>query len=106
MHQSTYLLLVQEGKRGQSNDPEPQLIAEAIAAFAHNRRIQAPSPLDRQVITAIAMVGISPVFDRFTVTLDLLQAVGIGSYPTQPTVVLKEWDQWQTVAPSFSVSRH
>ncbi|KAH9169956.1 hypothetical protein EDB89DRAFT_1980814 [Lactarius sanguifluus] len=43
--QNEILLLVQEDKRHMdSSDPEPQLIAEAIAAFAANNRTRQQTP--------------------------------------------------------------
>jgi hypothetical protein len=55
------LLLVQ--KLSSTNDPEPQLIAEAIAAFQENNRVRDSDdldPLDRMDIPCITMVGTLP----------------------------------------------
>jgi len=91
MSESEYLLLVQEDKRGTNRtDPEPQLIAEAIAAFYQNnlrRRLAGHPPMNSQTIPGITMVGVVPVFYRIPITVELVQCVQAGSFPTQPTIV-------------------
>ncbi|KIM92408.1 hypothetical protein PILCRDRAFT_810464 [Piloderma croceum F 1598] len=77
MDRSSYLLLVQEDKRHlETVDPEPQLIAEAIAA-----------PLDIKIMAGITMTGTAPTFFKIPVTLELIKAVQRGEYPATPTVV-------------------
>ena len=86
------LLLVQEDKRHMENsDPEPQLIAEAIAAFAANNQIRqstlAHPPLPSKVMAGITMKGTAPTFYKIHVTTNLVTSVGGGVYPDAPTVV-------------------
>ncbi|KAF8889242.1 hypothetical protein BD779DRAFT_1379576, partial [Infundibulicybe gibba] len=74
------------------NTPEPQLIAEAIAAFRQNNRarhFRCLPPLESQVFPAITMVGTVPTFYKITITLDLLLAVEAGVYPEGATIVHK-----------------
>ena len=81
------LLLVQEDKRHEERkDPEPQLIAEAIAAFQANntRRTRV---LGQDAIDAKVMLGSSPTFYKIPVTKELAHAVALGQFPATPTVV-------------------
>ncbi|KIM72895.1 hypothetical protein PILCRDRAFT_829497 [Piloderma croceum F 1598] len=91
MDRNGYLLLVQEDKRHlETVDPEPQLIAEAIAAVQSNNRTRNLSglePLDIKVMAGITMTGTSPTFFKIPVTLELIEAVQRGEYPATPTVV-------------------
>ncbi|KIJ47466.1 hypothetical protein M422DRAFT_28800 [Sphaerobolus stellatus SS14] len=86
------LLLVQEDKRHMdSSNPEAQLIAEAIAAFDSNnhtreRTLSLP-PLQSKVTPGITMKGTAPTFYKIPVTTALVDAVGMGMYPQQETVV-------------------
>ncbi|PPQ86429.1 hypothetical protein CVT25_008087 [Psilocybe cyanescens] len=88
-----FLLLVQEDKRVASyEDPEPQVIAEAIAAFYQNnlrRRLSGLQPLAFKYIPAIAMIDTAPVFYRIPVTTMLLDALATASYPQEETTVLR-----------------
>ncbi|EPQ56934.1 hypothetical protein GLOTRDRAFT_37590 [Gloeophyllum trabeum ATCC 11539] len=86
------LLLVQEDKRHlDQSDPEPQLVAEAIAALYHNNRIRVQAlgvpALESRVIPGIIMKGTMPTFYRIPVTTELVRAVQMGEYPEQETVV-------------------
>ena len=86
------LLLVQEDKRHkESKDPEPQLIAEAIATFQTNNtrrtRVLGQDPIDRKVIPGITLKGTSPIFYKIPVTTKLAQSVALGLYPATPTIV-------------------
>ena len=87
------LLLVQEDKRWkESKDPEPQLIAEAIAAFQTNStrtRIlgQGHSPVVHKVMLGITLRGTFPVFYKIPVTIQLAQCVAQGVYPAERTIV-------------------
>ena len=87
------LLLVQEDKRHlESKDPEPRLIAEAIAAFQfNNSRLKrlGRQPLTQKTIPGITMVGSTPTFYKVTVTQDLIDAIQVGEYPGTPTTVHK-----------------
>ncbi|KAF5353350.1 hypothetical protein D9756_007804 [Leucocoprinus leucothites] len=84
------LLLVQEDKRfkeGEGVDPEAQLIAQAVAAFAFNNEQRAKAdmePLDGKIMPGITMVGTTPTFYKIPVTRALLQHVAQGTYPPEP----------------------
>lgn len=85
------LLLVQEDKRHmEPKDPEPQLIAEAIAAFQYNNsalKKRGLQPLAQRTIPGITMIGSTPTFYKITVTQDLIAAIQVGQYPETPTIV-------------------
>ena len=79
-----FLLLIQVDKRHkESKDPQPQLIAEAIAAS----RILGHGSIGAKVIPGIILVGSSPTFFKIPVTSELAQAVESGEYPIAPTIV-------------------
>ncbi|KAJ7668033.1 hypothetical protein B0H17DRAFT_226209, partial [Mycena rosella] len=88
------LLLVQAAKRLDNNaDPEPQVIAEAIAAFQRNnfireRELHLPV-LDQMVIPAMTMHGTLPTFYKITVTAALDAAVKTGVFPAAATTVYR-----------------
>jgi hypothetical protein len=91
---SEILLLVQEDKTHiNPADPEPQLIAEAIAAFQHNNstRVQEllVEPQEIQMILGITMIGTFPRFYKIQVTADLDRCVRFGHYPATQTVVYR-----------------
>ncbi|KAK2464807.1 hypothetical protein APHAL10511_003225 [Amanita phalloides] len=92
MDGSDILLLVQEDKRHlDGSDPEPQLIAEAIAAFYNNnntrvRALGLPT-LQNKVIPGITMKGTMPTFYKIPITTELVRAVQLGEYPAHETVV-------------------
>ncbi|KAL1681495.1 hypothetical protein EV122DRAFT_205562 [Schizophyllum commune] len=69
---------------GLSQDPEPALMACAIAAFQHNNYVRtshgAP-PLDIMTIPCVAFVGTRPVFYLVPVTLMLSKAAMLGLSP-------------------------
>ena len=90
---SMILLVVQEDKTAFfSKDPEPQIIAEAIATFQHNNRkrtdLDLPQ-LDIMTIPCITMVGTRPFFYQIPVTQQLSSCVATGQFPSQPTVVTR-----------------
>ncbi len=88
---STILLVVQEDISS-ARDPDPQVIAEAIATFQCNNRIRArlaESELDSMTIPCIAMIGTRPIFYLVPVTRKLSEAVSTGQHPLSPTVVKK-----------------
>lgn len=91
MDANGYLLLVLEDKRHlEIMDPVPQLIAAAIAAVQSNNRnrdLRSLDPLDVKVMAGITMTGTSPTFFKIPVTLELIEAVQRGEYPTATTVV-------------------
>jgi hypothetical protein len=85
------ILLIQEDKRHlETKDPEPQLVAEAIAAFAENnrtrKRLNQPL-LDSKIMPGIIMVGTAPVFYKIPVTAALEGCVINGIYPQATTTV-------------------
>ncbi|KAL5480551.1 hypothetical protein ACEPAI_1821 [Sanghuangporus weigelae] len=85
-------LLVQEDKRHMEGfDPEPQLIAEAIAALTANNRTRVRTlslpPLHSKVMPGITLTGTTPTFYKIPVSIDLVTAVQGGVYPQQETVV-------------------
>jgi hypothetical protein len=88
------LLLVQEDKCLENPaDPEPQLIAEAIAAYQCNnltreRDLYLPR-LDEMVFPAITLVGTFPTFYKIKITAGLNDAVVSGTFPGIETVVFR-----------------
>ncbi|CAA7268341.1 unnamed protein product [Cyclocybe aegerita] len=93
MNDLELLLLVQEDKRLSSDeDPEPQVIAKAIAAFYQNnlrRKQSGLQPLPSKYIPAITMIGTAPIFYRIPVTTMLLEALATATYPRGETTVLR-----------------
>ena len=87
------LLMIQEDKTILNpKDPEPQVIAEAIAAFQTNNRILRDlgfNTLNRMVIPCVTMVGTFPHFYLVPVTTELSMGVKVGTYPSEETVVTK-----------------
>ncbi|TEB23377.1 hypothetical protein FA13DRAFT_1420359 [Coprinellus micaceus] len=87
------VLLVQEGKRQTSpgEDPEPQLIAAAVAAFTLNIRNRVENlgipPLPSKLFAGISLTGTAPVFYKINVTAELVTAISGGGYPETLTVV-------------------
>ncbi|KAH8998675.1 hypothetical protein EDB92DRAFT_1933054 [Lactarius akahatsu] len=86
-----YLLLVQEDKYHLSkDDPEPQLIAGAIAAFYEiNRALKAAGlpKLQSKTFAGITMVGTTPTFYKIPVTNEILISLATSQYPSQVTTV-------------------
>ena len=85
------VLLVQEDKRHLDKlDPEPQLIAEAIATFQRNKRrlsrMGLPMP-NQMTIPGITIIGTAPTFFKISITSALVKAVETGIYPSQDTIV-------------------
>jgi hypothetical protein len=93
LNEDEVVLLVQEDKRFMSDaDPEPQLVAEAIAAFQCNNirreRRLGPQSLEEVTIPGVVMVGAHPTFYKVRVTSELADAVMGGRYPRHRTEVL------------------
>jgi hypothetical protein len=90
---NTSLLLLQEDKTNESfKDPEPQVIAEAIAAFQENNRIRSKrflNPLDMMIFPCITMRGTFPVFYLVPITKNLSDCIKEGKYPERETTVLR-----------------
>lgn len=88
------LLLLQEDKRLTSmENPEPQVIAEALAAFALNNRkrerdLNLP-PCNSIIFPCLTMIGTTLTFYKITVTAALSKAVQTGTYPEAETCVLR-----------------
>jgi len=93
MDDNEILLLVQEDKRATSiKDPEPQVIAEAIAAFALNNKTRQKynlQPCNEAVIPAMTMTGTYPIFYKIPITTQLSQAIQQGTYPQTETRILR-----------------
>ncbi|KAI0291681.1 hypothetical protein BC826DRAFT_469341 [Russula brevipes] len=92
MDDNEIFLLVQDDKCGFSKDPEPQVIAEAIAAFVLNNKTREKrnlQPHNRAVIPAITLTGTCPTFYKIPVTTQLSQAVQQGTYPPTETRILR-----------------
>ncbi|KAI9573420.1 hypothetical protein HD554DRAFT_868673 [Boletus coccyginus] len=93
MDDNEILLLLQENERLTSmKDSEPQVIADAIAAFALNnwkRERDFHLPLRNSItFPGLTLVGTSPVFYKITVTATLSHAVQTGTFPEIETRVL------------------
>jgi hypothetical protein len=90
---STILLVLQEDKTiFYPSDPEPQVIAEAIAAYQHNnqrRERMGLSTLNTMTVPCITMTGTRPTFYLVPVTQELSDAVITGQWPKVETKVLK-----------------
>jgi hypothetical protein len=87
------LLLLQEDKKLGNDDPEPQVIAEAIAAFQYNNyrreRYIRKRKLEEMIFPCITMVGTFPIFYLVPVTRTLSDSVITGQYPPIKTTVLR-----------------
>lgn len=74
-------------------DPEPQLIAQAIAAyqrnnFVRNRVLHIPT-LNEITLLGITLVGTSPTFYKIKITAELNDAVMGGTFPANGVVVYR-----------------
>lgn len=92
MDDNAIILLLQEDKGHlDGSDPEPLLIAEAIAAFAANNHMRERAlgfpPLHHKVMRGTTLKGTSPTFYKIPVTTDLVAAVQRGEFPESETVV-------------------
>src|SRR6267154_2221925 len=86
------LMLVLNKKSVTMKDPEPEVIAGAIAAYAaiannQLRDRQSIPPLPAITIPAITMIGTCPIFYKIPVTAELCDAVRSGRYPAIKTLV-------------------
>ncbi len=88
-HEDALIKYLQINKRGGSKaDPEPQLMANAVAAFAINERhSNDPDPNLKLDFPCLTMRGSYPTFYRITVSRALKNAFAAGEKPAQPTVV-------------------
>ncbi|KZP03270.1 hypothetical protein FIBSPDRAFT_855719 [Athelia psychrophila] len=92
MSAAEVLLVAQEDKQHMDDgDPDPQLVAEAIAAFQFNNykrtKVLDEPAIAFRVIAGLTMVGTAPTFFKIPVTQELVTAVELGEYPAAPTVV-------------------
>ncbi|KAL0948600.1 hypothetical protein HGRIS_011158 [Hohenbuehelia grisea] len=88
------ILVAQDNKHfGTFENPEPQVIAECIAAFAYNQTVRQRTPgtaqLKSETISAITMVGTTVTFYRVNVTQSLFDSLVTLSYPSEETVVMR-----------------
>ncbi|KAK2463730.1 hypothetical protein APHAL10511_004223 [Amanita phalloides] len=91
---SEILLLAQEDKSHiNPQDPEPLLVAEAIAAFQANNAIRVNDlflePLESVVLPGITMSGTFPRFYKIRVTTELNYCVRHGLYPSTETIIYR-----------------
>ncbi|TDL25241.1 hypothetical protein BD410DRAFT_633059 [Rickenella mellea] len=89
---NSIILLVVHEEPIDFRDPEPKVIAEAIAAFEHNnlrREKMGFKPLEAMTIPCITFVGTCPTFYMVPVTKQLSECVINGQYPEQTTVVTR-----------------
>jgi hypothetical protein len=73
-------------------DPDPQVVAIAIATFQCNNRTRArlgETELDSMTIPCIATIGTRPIFYLVPVTRELSEAVVTAQYPHSSTIVKK-----------------
>ncbi|PPQ87155.1 hypothetical protein CVT25_000145 [Psilocybe cyanescens] len=95
MENNLFSLLVKEDRRqgqGYLQDIEPQLVAEAIAAFHHNngsRTLAGLPKLTYKRIPGIVMIGSAVVFYLIPVTDTLEKAISTASYPTEETIFFR-----------------
>ena len=100
----TIKLLVQEDKSYQVAtrvNPEAQVVAEAIAAFQENNRINEKLDInsrDNQLIPCITMLGTCPTFYLFNVTKALSNAVKEGKRPQNVTEIKRYKIKMHTLA--------
>ncbi|KAH9170256.1 hypothetical protein EDB89DRAFT_2190999 [Lactarius sanguifluus] len=82
-------LLIEEDKLHSPLETLPQLIAEAIAAFDFNNRLQVYLRREAAIESkaCIIQTGTMPTFYKIPVTTDLLDNVWFGTYPSKPTIV-------------------
>ena len=75
---------------GSAHDPEPQLIAEVIAAFYENnrrRKLAGLKAIQAKEFAAITFRGTAPMFYKIPVTADLFECLTTAQFPSQKTTV-------------------
>ena len=90
-NENGYLFLVQEDKRFENpEDPEPHLIAEAIAAYQRNNFIRDRvfhMPILNEInFPGITLIGTSPTFYKIKLTAELNDAVMGGMFPANAVI--------------------
>ncbi|TDL20879.1 hypothetical protein BD410DRAFT_317814 [Rickenella mellea] len=91
INRNSMILLVVHEDIG-TKDPEPKVIADAIATFQHNnrkRREMGLDPIDAMTIPCITVIGTRPTFYMVPVTTQLSQSIITGQYPERTTVVTR-----------------
>jgi hypothetical protein len=93
-----YYLLVQTDKQTEfPEDPAPQLIAEAIAAYQRNNFIRnrvLHIPIRNEItFPGITLIGTSPTFYKIEITTELSDAVMGGIFPADSVVVYRHTPQ-------------
>ena len=87
------LLILQDKLLPGLKDPEPQVIAKAIAAYEANNRVRVTSlnlsPLSTIIFPVISMIGVNIIFYKITVTTQLSICVQIGAQAPMETQVLR-----------------
>ena len=87
------LLILQSELVPSLKDPEPQIVAKAIAAFEANNKVRATSlnlpPLDAITFPAISMIGTTLIFYRITISAYLSSSVPLGEMPQVETDLLR-----------------
>ncbi|PVU92842.1 hypothetical protein BB561_003589 [Smittium simulii] len=88
------LFLLQVDKTLINNtDPEPQLIAEAIAAFQNNYNINKRYPnskeYDKYIFPGITMIGTYPTFYKINITNNLNNCIKLGIFPKDETIIYR-----------------
>jgi NADH dehydrogenase (ubiquinone) flavoprotein 1 len=83
------LLILQDKTVFRASQPEPQVIASAIAAIAYRIttiKLKSLSPLDATTIPWITMICTRPIFYLVPVIEALSVVVGIGQYPEEKII--------------------
>jgi len=96
---STILLMVLH-RRSPLDDPEPPIIAAAIAAYTENNKHRPHygyTPLPAITFPAITLTDTNFIFYKITVTDELSRAVALGIYPATKTEVIR----YVPVLPSY-----
>ncbi|KAG6813624.1 hypothetical protein H0H92_009241 [Tricholoma furcatifolium] len=84
------LVLGENKTHGSLKHVEPQLIAEAIAAFQYNNktcRAHSLPVLDSAIMPCICMIGLVPSFFLVPVTTQLSDCIATGAGPSRETIV-------------------
>ena len=80
------LLILQHTSSSSLKDPEPQIVAKAVAAYEANNEVRVTTlnlpPLPTITFPAISMIGTKFIFYKITVTDALSVAVQRGRYPS------------------------
>jgi hypothetical protein len=87
------LLILQDELMPGSRDPEPQIVAKAIAAYQANNKVRVTSlnlpPLHAIIFPAISMIGAKLIFYKITISIDLCDNVSAGNRSGYNTHLLR-----------------